>query len=58
MSGGQQQSNYVESFDKQDVYKDAVRKEKVKAVFRLENYRAAKIHNQIHNLNMLLRTPF
>ena len=54
MSGGQQQSNYVESFDKQDVYKDAVRKEKVKAAFRLENFRAAKIHN----LNMLLQTPF
>ena len=54
MSGGQQQSNYVESFDKQDVYKDAVRKEKVKAAFRFENFRAAKIHN----LNMLLQIPF
>ena len=58
VSGGQQQSNYVESFDKQDVYKDAVRKEKVKAAFRLENFRAAKSHNPIHNLNMLLQTPF
>ena len=58
MSGGQQQSNYVESFDKQDVYKDAVRKEKVKAVFRLENYQSTKINNQIHNLDMLLRTTF
>ena len=58
MSGGQQQSNYVESFDKQDVYKDAVRKEKVKAAFRLENFRVAKIHNPTQNLNLLLRTPF
>ena len=58
MSGGQQQSNYVESFDKQDVYKDAVRKEKVKAAFRLENFRAAKIHNPTHNLNLLLQTQF
>ena len=58
MSGDQHQSSYVENFNKQDVYKDAVRKEKVKAAFRFENYRAAKIHNQIHNLNMLLQTPF
>ena len=54
MSGSQHQSNYVEKFDKQDAYKDAVRKEKVKAAFRLENFRAVKIHNP----NMLLQTPF
>ena len=54
MSGDQHQSNYVENFNKQDVYKDAVRKEKVKAAFRLDNFRAAKTQN----LNMLLQTPF
>ena len=53
MNGDQHQNNYVENFNKQDVYKDAVRKEQVKADLRLDNFRATKIHN----LNMLLQTP-
>ena len=54
MNGDQHQSNYAENFNKQDVYKDAVRKEKIKAALRFENFRAAKTHN----LNMLLQTSF
>ena len=54
VSGGQQQSNYVENFkDKPDACKDAVRQVRIKVAFQKYRqnkvFRAAKTHNRIRN---------